>query len=196
MPAKNIEKMKKITKQNNKLGQNSKYIKVGDIYWIKPKALHNMPTKLRPAIAIKKFGVNSTLFLQIGSTKYEEASSKQATTILRRNLPADHPINDSYIHIDVSKVERNDCVEKPHIHKGEYLTIDFKDVVLLKNIWLQRIDEVEKYWWKKAKGAVFANDITECVKYLKLIKNSNPHKHKNLKIQEWIKEQRKKLEDF
>lgn len=61
------------------------FIKVGRIYWIKPKPIPFENSKVRPAIALCKYDAGKTIFVHLGSSEYAEADSK-ACLICCENL--------------------------------------------------------------------------------------------------------------
>lgn len=60
------------------------FIKVGRIYWIKPKPIFGMEPKIRPAIALSKHDDKRTIFLQLGSTNFKQPDSQKVSAILHQ----------------------------------------------------------------------------------------------------------------
>lgn len=170
------------------INNNGIFIKVGRIYWIKPIPIHGFPSKERPAIALQIYDGGKTTFLQIGSTDSKIPSSNLATKIFRDGCRSSNTsLLNSFIHIDASKPEWNTAIIKPHIEFSKYIELDHKDVRLLREIYFNRMIELEAIRMRKAKIAVINGDDEEALKQLKMLKNSHPKKHQNLEPKLFLK---------
>ena len=85
-----------------------------------------------------------------------------------------------YFHIDVSKYEYLRVVDKPYKKQGDYVEMKYKDIITLKNIYQNRITELEPIRLKKAKEAAFKNDIEGSARQLILLKMIFPKKYKKM----------------
>lgn len=177
------------------------FIKVGRIYWIKPKAIPFENSKVRPAIALCKYDSGKTIFIHLGSSEYSEPTSKACTHLLWKVLDEStfrpgREVVQTFIHLDASKPEWNTSVVKPHIARGGgFIDIDLKVVSQIRQMYFKRLRELEAKRFRKAKLMLFIGDKKDCEKQLLMIKDSNPIKHKGLKVQDWINEHIKKFED-
>ena len=174
-----------------------KFIKVGRIYWIKPFPNPGMKSKIRPAIALEKYGTKKFIFIHLGSSEFKEKHSLKATYLFwdlieKNNFRKIQNDKKTFIHLDASKPELNESIIKPHYDKG-YIDIDKSVLKKIRIMYHKRNKELENIWFKKAKISIIKEEFDDAYKFLKLIKNKNPLKHKKLKIEQWIKIKKKQL---
>ena len=173
----------------------NKFIKVGRIYWIKPIPNPGMKSKIRPAIALEKYGSEKFIFIHLGTSEFKEKNSLKATYLLRDLINKNNfKINEKepFIHLDASKPEWKESIEKPHFDRN-YIDINKNVLNKIRIMYHKRKNELENIWFKKAKISIINQKNDEARRFLLLIKNKNPVKHKKLKIKEWIKKQNKRL---
>ncbi|MCP4337077.1 MAG: hypothetical protein GY679_04505 [Mycoplasma sp.] len=171
------------------------FYKVGRIYWIKPKPIYGMESKQRPAIMLSKYDKGKTIFLQIGSTNFKHKDSVKATFLLEEYLKKLRK-KENFINLDASKPEWNTSVIKAHFCNKTKSYIDINNKILnkVRNIYHRRISQVSQIWIKKAKISIIKDDIKSAKKYLFLLKDSNPSKHKKINIVEFIKNFQEKIQ--
>ncbi len=154
-----------------------------------------MESKERPAIMLEKYDNGKTIFLQIGSTQYKQNESVKVNCLLKEYLTKLRN-QDSFIHLDISKPEWNTSVIKPHFSNKnkDYIDINNKVLDKVRIIYHKRISDISNEWMKKAKINIIKGDIEMAKKYLTLIKNSNPNKHKKIDINNFIKNFKEKIQ--
>ena len=169
-----------------------KFIKVGRIYWIKPKPHSNFQSKIRPAIVLAKYDNGKTIFIHLGSSKPKEKCSLAATHIIRKCLKNDtfrpnRETEQTYVWIDPSKPEWNTSIIKPHMKDNSYIDINLKKMKKIRQIYFKRKRELEVIRINKAKGYYYLNEIKKAKNQLNMLIDKDPIKHKNLNIDNFFK---------
>ena len=169
------------------------FIKVGRIYWTKPKPIPGQSSKVRPCIALAKYGAGKTIMIHLGSSNPKEPMSLAATKALHKDLDANsfrpRDLEETFVWIDPSKPEWNTSIIKPHIKiGGVYIDINPKTMKRIRQLYFKRQNELEEMRIRRAKGFVLLKQINKAKKQLQMLKDSNPIKHKNLDIDKFIKD--------
>ena len=174
------------------IDSKTKYYKVGRVYWIKPKPIPGMQSKVRPAIVLEKYDNGKTIFIHLGSTEYKEKSSIAANHMLWKDMGSaplrrGGNVHDTFIHLDPSKPEWNTSVIKPHVVNGKYTDIDNKTMKKIRGIYHMRKTELSEIRMRRAKISIIQGNEKEALKQLKMLKDKDPIIHKGLEPTKWIK---------